>query len=57
MLESFGGNTPTLEEGMCGAPFVESGTANVTGFFHLASGDYAECSAMDDLIAEGYEVV
>lgn len=42
---------------MCGAPFVEARTGSVAGFFHLANGDYAEFAAMDDLIAEGYEVV
>ena len=46
-----------MQEGLCGAPFVETRTGNVAGFFHLASGDYAECAAMDDLIAEGYKVV
>lgn len=46
-----------MQESMCGALFVEIRTGDVTGFFHLANGDYAECAAMDDLIAKGYEVV
>lgn len=56
-FEAFGNINPTMQEGLCGAPFVETRTGNVAGFFHLASGDYAECAAMDDLIAEGYKVV
>lgn len=57
MFEAFGGISPAVQEGMCGAPFVESGTGNVSGFFHLANGDYTECPAIDYLVEEGYEVV
>ena len=44
-------------DGLCGAPVVEIETGNVAGFFHLANGDWAECAAFDDIIAEGWEVV
>lgn len=56
-FEAFGGINPTMQEGLCGAPFAQTRTGNVVGFFHLASGDYAECAAMDGLIVEGYGVV
>jgi hypothetical protein len=52
----FGASSPQLMDGLCGAPFVEIETGNVAGFFHLANGDWAECAAMDDLVAEGWEV-
>ena len=52
----FGASSPQLMDGLCGAPFVEVETGNVAGFFHLANGDWAECAALDDLIAEGWEV-
>jgi hypothetical protein len=52
----FGASSPQLMEGLCGAPFVEAETGIVAGFFHLANGDWAECAAMDDLVAEGWEV-
>jgi hypothetical protein len=52
----FGASSPELIDGLCGAPFVETETGNVAGFFHLANGDFAECVAIDDLVAEGWEV-
>ena len=52
----FGASSPELMEGLCGAPFVEVETGNVAGFFHLGNGDWAECAAVDDLVAEGWEV-
>jgi len=52
----FGASSPELMDGLCGAPFVEVNTVNVAGFFHLANGDWAECAALDDLVAEGWEV-
>jgi len=52
----FGASNRQLMDGLCGAPFVEERTGNVAGFFHLANGDWAECAALDDLIAEGWEV-
>ena len=52
----FGATSPQLMDGVCGAPLVEVGTGNVAGFFHLANGDWAECAALDHLIAEGWGV-
>jgi hypothetical protein len=43
-------------DGLCGDPFVEVNSGAVAGFFHLANGDWAECAALDDLVAEGWEV-
>lgn len=56
VLRIFGASNPELMDGLCGAPFVEIGTGNVAGFFHLANGDWAECAALDDLITERWEV-
>jgi hypothetical protein len=53
---TFGASSPQLIDGLCGAPFVEAETGNVAGFFHSANGDWAECAALDDLVAEGWEV-
>lgn len=53
----FGASNPELMDGLRGAPFVEVETGNVAGFFHSAGGDWAECAALDDLIAEGWKVV
>ncbi|KFY21184.1 hypothetical protein V491_03097 [Pseudogymnoascus sp. VKM F-3775] len=53
----FGATSPEMIYGLCGAPFVEERTGNVAGFFHLANGDWAECATLDDLVAEGYDVV
>ena len=52
----FGASSPELMDGLCGAPFVEAETGNVAGFFHLVSGDWVECAAIDNLVAEGWEV-
>ena len=52
----FGAANTVLTDGLCGAPFVEVETGNVAGFFHLADGDWAECAALDDFVAEGWEV-
>lgn len=57
VFRTFGASNPQLIDGLCGAPFVEAETGNVAGFFHLANGDWAECAALDDLVAEGWEVV
>lgn len=40
MFEAFGGINPTVQEGICGAPFVELRTGNFSGFFHLATGEH-----------------
>lgn len=57
LFEVFGATNPELIEGMCGAPLVEQGTGLVAGFFHLAVGDWVECAVLDDLVAEGWQVV
>jgi hypothetical protein len=48
--------SPQLMEGLYGAPFVEIETGNVASFFHLANGDWVECTALDGLVAKGWEV-
>jgi hypothetical protein len=57
VLQIFGAINPELVGGLCGAPIVGVEAGHVADFFHLASGDYAESAALDDLIAEGWEVV
>lgn len=53
----FGATNPQVIEGIRGTPLVEGESGLVTGFFHLATGDWVECAALDDLVAEGWEVV
>ena len=54
----FGGVGPQLKDGMRGAPIVQVETGAVAGFFHMLEGDgWAISATLDDLIAEGYEVV
>ena len=54
----FGGVGSYLKDGICGAPIVQLETGAVGGFFHLLEGDgWAVSATLDDLIAEGYEVV
>lgn len=57
LFNMFGATSPQLVEGSYGAPLVEEETGLVAGFFHLAAGDWAECAAVDDLVAEGWEIV
>ncbi|KOS42617.1 hypothetical protein ACN38_g6477 [Penicillium nordicum] len=57
MCGIFGATNPQVLDGICGAPLVEEESGLVGGFFHLAAGEWAECAALDDLIAEGWEVV
>jgi hypothetical protein len=52
----FGATNPTVMDGICGAPMVEERTGNVAGFFRLGNGEYAAFAALDDLVAEGWEV-
>lgn len=56
IMRVFGATSPDLLSGMCGAPFVEVNTGNVAGFFHQGSGELAVCAALDDLVAEGWEI-
>lgn len=56
MYRIFGATNSTMVDGVCGAPLVEESTGNVAGFFHRADGEFAICTAVDDLIAEGWEV-
>lgn len=56
-MEIFGASNPKLTDGLCGAPIVEVDSGNVVGFFHLGAGDYAQCAALDDLIAEDWVLV
>ena len=57
IMRVFGASNGEVMDGLCGAPIVEVMNGNVAGFFHKAGGDWAECAALDDLIAEGWEVV
>ncbi len=57
ICEIFGATNPQLLDGLCGAPVVGVETGDVAGFFHLASGDYAECAALDEMIAQGWSIV
>ena len=52
----FGVANTGMMDGLSGAPFVEVQTGNVAGFFHSPDGDWAKCAALDDLVAEGWEV-
>lgn len=53
LFSAFGATSPQLVEGICGAPLVED-LGLVAGFFHSAAG---ECTVLDDLVAEGWQVV
>jgi hypothetical protein len=53
----FGAVNSTISEGICGAPIVECETGGVTGFFHLSDGTNCLSVHLDDLIAEGWQVV
>lgn len=53
----FGAINSTISEGTCGAPIVECGNGGVTGFFHLSDGTNCLRIHLDDLIAEGWQVV
>lgn len=57
LFNIFGATNSQIVEGIRGAPLVEEDTGLVAGFFHLAVGDWEECVAMDDLVAEGWQVV
>lgn len=53
----FGSSNQVLREGVCGAPIVNVDNGEVVGFFHRATGTWMESAGLDDLIAEGWEVV
>ncbi|CAG7990596.1 unnamed protein product [Penicillium salamii] len=53
----FGAMNPTISEGICGAPIVQCQTGEVGGFFHLSDGTNCLSADLDDLIAEGWQVV
>ncbi|KAJ5723363.1 hypothetical protein N7488_001398 [Penicillium malachiteum] len=53
----FGAMNPTISEGICGAPIVQCETGEVVGFFHLSDGMNCLTADLDDLIAEGWQVV
>ena len=56
VLEIHGATNERLVDGMCGAPLVRP-DGGVAGFFHLAQGDYAITWCLDDLVAEGWQLV
>lgn len=47
----------TISEGIRGAPIVQCESGGVTGFFHLPDGINCLGVHLDDLIAEGWQVV
>ncbi|PKX90721.1 uncharacterized protein P174DRAFT_376226 [Aspergillus novofumigatus IBT 16806] len=53
----FGAINSTISEGICGAPIVGCESGGVTGFFHLSDGTNCLSVHLDDLIAEGWQVV
>ncbi|KAE8413254.1 hypothetical protein BDV36DRAFT_304269 [Aspergillus pseudocaelatus] len=53
----FGAINSTISDGICGAPIVECESGGVTGFFHLSDGTNCLSVHLDDLLAEGWQVV
>ena len=56
VYQIFGASNAKLLDGICGAPLVEVETGNISGLFRRGNGDYAVCAALDDLVAEGWDV-
>lgn len=56
LFNVFGATSPQLVEGISGAPLVED-TGLLACFFHFAAGDSAVCAVLNDLVAEGWQVV
>lgn len=53
----FGAINTAVSEGVCGAPIVTCNTGDVGGFFHLFDGTNCISAHLDDLVAEGWQVV
>ena len=53
----FGVINTAVSEGVCGAPIVKCETGGVSGFFHLFDGTNCLTAHLDDLVAEGWQVV
>lgn len=53
----FGAMSGELMDGLCGAPIVSVDDGALGGFFHLATGDFAQSAMLEDLVAEGWGVV
>ncbi|KAJ5543359.1 hypothetical protein N7461_009362 [Penicillium sp. DV-2018c] len=53
----FGNVNKAISDGVCGAPIVDIESGGVSGFFHLSDGVFAHSAMLDDLVAEGWEVV
>lgn len=53
----FGNVDNVLLDGIYGAPIVDIHTGGVSGFFQQSSGPFALSAVLDNLIAEGWEVV
>ncbi|CAG8282784.1 unnamed protein product [Penicillium salamii] len=53
----FGKVDQEISDGVCGAPIVDADTGGVAGFFHQANGFWGYSAVLDDLVAEGWEVV
>lgn len=53
----FGAVNTAISEGVCGAPIVDCDTGGVGGFFHLFDGTNSLTAHLDDLVAEGWQVV
>ncbi|KAJ5894096.1 hypothetical protein N7495_005787 [Penicillium taxi] len=54
---SFGAVNEIISDGICGAPIVDVETAGVVGFFHLFDGTFALHAHIDELIAEGWNLI
>lgn len=53
----FGVINTAVSEGVCGAPIVNCDTSGVGGFFHLFDGTNCVTAHLDDMVAEGWQVV
>ncbi|KAJ5657523.1 uncharacterized protein N7484_001172 [Penicillium longicatenatum] len=53
----FGGINSAISEGICGAPIVNCDTGGVGGFFHLFDETNCLTAHLDDLVAEGWQIV
>lgn len=57
LFNIFGATSTQFVKGICVAPLVEGDTGLVADLFHLAAGDWAESAVLDDLVAEGWQVL
>ncbi|KAJ5939124.1 hypothetical protein N7466_002258 [Penicillium verhagenii] len=53
----FGVINGAISEGICGAPIANCDTGGFGGFFHLFRGTNCLTAHLDDLVAEGWQIV